>query len=1459
MYIFNRNTSKKGIAYTLLFMGLLSFVLKQVTYAAHPLVKLYFSSGAVLQSIEPVNIENNANKQYRVRIINIDGKGVNGAAVTWKTAINQQPVTSTEKATNAEGYSDIQLPANVNGVVVLTATYESQTKSLEELFGERYIFNRAGVGLANDFAEANGYDAVVASVEVVKADGQTPFTGGLVHWRITNDHTESARLHLNQSWSDEKGIASVKIKANKQGAATLVAEIKTPSGPLRKTVPINFRKSYNLGLQPLTVGTSYFVDKNTGAVPVSTSINNSVEGVSKIFWQLQNENGVNATLIKLNADGATGLDRVEVRSQKVGRVGVFATVYDDSAGRMRVERQGTYIDFKQNYQLSPFTVQDNKVTAEANGIDEIILKTGVMAGGSSAGAGHKVRWSFENNTANAFLPAQTSETDAQGRVEIRVKASQAGSVTVKASIQGATPQVQSQTVSFVKTYNVGLESLTADKTVVEAKTGDKATLTAAVFMEGLNPSTERRKVVWKMENNNSKAILVNTDGAVKADGKVVATLTAPIQGSVVVVATAMDASQPGKEESLRIKIYFNNPAGIESLTVSKTPANTGQDVVELLAKVVDRQGNGAEGHLVEWSLDGMSESQASFVDLPISYTSKSDSSGLARAKLSATNQGIATVIAKLVGQMDRGGLQNQRMAEVQFKRAQAALELIPSFTGSIVTSNSDNLTVTARITGITNEESVIRQKVLWSFRDRQQTDVQFVGLASDASGSYSYTNTRGQAVVRLKATRAGTVTVVAKNTELGIERPLSVKFVQPVAQSGFRLTLDKPIPLNDETVRASVKSLGADGNGTPGRTVEWKLEGVAQQVSTSGNTTDDTGSAWITYRSNGQTGLSKVTATLKNTGGTDVVQSQEIEFQRYALTTLTPAATTGGLALPLGTKSTPYTATVSSISALKRPTRFVQGKKIQVKWDNAVVQGKVLYPGGEETDANGKLTFTVENTYSGTNGITVELAGVNNNNQPDAANYIHKRVFKFGKTLNKLTVNDEASPNNLPWSRLADNSATIRVTALAVDEKNEPVPGARVNWTFTGTATRIGSLDTTGTDGKAWIDLRSATPGVVEVKVNSHEKQAVEASNRVEFQQYVVSSIDPPGDEILSHEAGSEGGLSLNVTMRSITKHPGWAVAGEINTGNFEYWWENTNDAPTVARHLLPDLPYAMLIIKSDKPRLNTLHIRATGSGAVATTFSKKIRFRPKGSPVHELKSFQLVTADENAREAKWTRLADNEETVKVTVIALNGNDKAQAGTLVKWTHEGTASVLGSTTVTDAEGKVWAEYKSLTPGLLKVKATSVIDPSVEFVRAVEFQQYAVSDFLPKEDSVEATIPAAIDLSVKLKTVSKHGYPVRYLTNKSVSHSWSKTPVTGLEVKMVADADKKLWNFNIQSTAATSDTFSVQATGVGALPLKCSKTLTFKEKEEASSDAYNQGQSDRGRSLFADNNGCAASY
>ena len=1064
-------------------MLVISFLCLKLAYANPLNVKLFFGSSPTLQAItKSPSIENT----YLTRLTDYEGKPIPNAQVVWGASNDQAATIAAPLTTTDEnGYSTAIIEIQPESTVILTASYKKITQTLEVITEKKFRHSRE-LTIENDRAEANGVDAITVTAHIIGPINAEPASGGVINWHIReDDNSAKALLIETQTESNSEGKASINVRAVESGTAVIVATLKNPSSvsdDAQKTKRIEFVKNTTLGLQPLVIGSQYPESTTASAINVTATTQadaNQPNLQRKIYWQLHNPLTPGVSLIPQPSGNRPGTHMAKVISAHPGRVGVVITAYNPDNPDV-VERHRTFVNFQRTYHLEPLILQNDG--AEANGADEVIVKTTLVNQNQIGRGGGIIRWSLEENSANAYLMANTVETNRLGLAEARLKSNQAGFVTIKATVSDngvAPPITQSRRVTFVKSYNVGLTNLAVDKSIATGNGEDAITITATVVKrDGLGPKANQT-VHWQADTgtmSSNDVILGGTTSTTDSKGEATTTIRAKVSGSITVTATVRDANNPERAEHLRINTYFQNQAGISSISADPASAKIRSGYITVIANVVDSKNNPLSGQPVVWSLANIGDTRAHFLGLTEGNMNLSNPQGKAIARLRAMKAGTVDVVATIAAQPknDSFPIEKTQSTKVYFDESLGAMNLTANVIGAVEANNNENITLTAQLTSTTHPEDTVRRKIQWRVKNHDNNDTQLVTGSKDHT---SYTNTEGKTSIKLKATKAGRTTVTAiiastdnNGREGEVKQELPILFKRTVKDVTLKISQTRPL-FNDKTT-LTITAIADDGKPLAGANVAWNTTSQRGSQSNRMDTTDTKGKASVDYTSSDPSAVEvAITVQSINSGEEKTIYTGVIEFQNFIVYELTPL--TNNPVIPTGENGIVYTALLKTVSQSNKSTRLVSGRKVSLSWqDNAEEKRpRVTFLSSASND-EGKIQFRVSSENEFSNKMTVLPEGVSL--RPSVAGQARNLTFRHTVKIDKLELKTDRNTVQLGHKRLADGQETVRVIAKAISESNTGIPGIPIAWSSEGAGYRkTYSGLITDEHGEAWAEYHS--------------------------------------------------------------------------------------------------------------------------------------------------------------------------------------------------------------------------------------------------------------------------------------------------------------------------------------------------------------------------------------------------
>lgn len=634
-----------------------------------------------------------------------------------------------------------------------------------------------------------------------------------------------------------------------------------------------------------------------------------------------------------------------------------------------------------------------KLTALADGKDEIALSVKVEDDGNNPLQGVEVRW--QTGSATAHLSAPSATTDDKGVARITVTSSAVEALQVSATVSDST-QSSPQLSFTVDSATANVSSLKTDKIQATSNDVDRITLSAKVVDASGHPLSAPLK--WMVVQGQGTLSAAET--VADAQGESGVTLTSVHPGTVVVSASSTAGVAVNSAELTFIADSLT--AQVAGLMVSKaTAVANGVDSVTVTGLITDTFGQPLSNVSAAWSVTPAT-------GVLSATTSVSDAQGKIAVVLKSTEIATYQVTARVAAD-------EETSEPLTFKAdtTTAAIHLLTADKTAGISAGRDTVTLTAEVkdgSGLPIEGATVN----WSGDNAK-------GVFSADSTS---TDSSGKAVVTYQSTLAMTTNIVAK-MDAGSQKSLAITLV-PDLQSAApgTVTTDKTSATanGDDVITIMTTVKDQYGNPVVQQAVDWSvLPALDFQLSASTQLTDAAGESRITMTSTDR-GIFKATASFNSQNKTSS---------------------------PFGFASDTATEKVASIVASKT-TGVVAGKDTVTLLatitddDDNLVANAVVYWGSDndsgvftsDSVSTTNMYGVAEITYTATAALpTIVGAGIN-----------HSR-----KTLTLSYIGDESTPHLVAIkadkkSAVADGKEQVTWTTRVQDGNGNSLPGVTVDW-----------------------------------------------------------------------------------------------------------------------------------------------------------------------------------------------------------------------------------------------------------------------------------------------------------------------------------------------------------------------------------------------------------------------------
>ncbi len=1310
--------------------------------------------------------------------ISADGASTATVTVTLRTA-NAESATglasrmSTTLISSATGSSNAVVDGTVKkpsitsfsetSAGVYTATITSGTTS-DTLTIQPYIDGKVKLASAKLIEEAMVTVPHLTSLDTSAtsaiAGGSTPITltahvtdqygailkDAVIDW--TADNTK-AQLSTVKSTTDDKGTAQIQVSSTEVINTVVTAQLEggnslsTPT--LSFTADAATAKVTSISNEKDTIVANN-TDTSTVTAMVADDNGNALSDVT-VNWTVTKSDGTKVSQ-KTTATNNQGAATLTLKSTKTGVVTVTADVNGNSP---KSTGEITFVADSSSQNVTSITL--SKSTALANGSDGISYEATVTDAFGNAIANATVLWASDNADMTLSQPQTTS--DANGKTSIQVTSLKAGDVVISAQTSTGTAYQASKATFSADSSSAFVSSLDSDRDSALANGTDSIEPKATVTDTHGNP-VAGVDVSWSV--SPSTGTLSATTSKTDSNGVATVTLTSTSVENYKVTATTTNG--PAKELSPLSFTVDSATTHLDSVSASSTSALADSTTaITLTATVIDQSGHPVPNEAINWSADNAKA---------ILSATQSTTDAQGQAQITVKSADVITTIVTA----QRGSAESVKSDPLNFTAdiASASVHDVRVDKTQVVANNSDSSTATAIVMD-SNNHPLSGITVNWK---ASKTD------GSSAATATSTTNDQGEATWTLKSAKTGTITVWADVNGNDAKGSSAITFIADTSTQQIEtVTPDKSSALANGSDKVTYTAVVQDAQGNPldGITVNWSTNNANATLSATSTTSNASGESQITVTSlkPGQVVISAQTSE------SVAKQASAVTFTADSSSaTISSLSATNNPALANGTDGIVVSATV--LDANKNPV-----SNIDVNW-SATPGGGMLSATSSKTNDSGVATVTLTSTEIATYDVTAAVA----NGSPKS---ISGLTFTADTATAELkTVTSSAT------SALANNVATITLTATVRDQSGNPVKDQPISWSAdNGSAELSATQSTTDAQGEAQITVKSAdviTTIVTAQRGSAESKKSEPLSFTADESSASVVAIGADKYEVVANNIDSS---TSTAKVEDSSGHPLSGITVNWNV-------KKTDGTSAGSKTSITDSEgNAILTLKSAKTGT------ATASASVSGTAAKE----DKVTTFIADASTQNVTQVE---PSKTTAVANGSDSITYVATVLDGQNNPVSGALVNWSTDNADMQLSATSTTsDTNGKSQITVTSLKSGDVVISAQTdagVAYKAVKTTFSADINQ-AKMTLVSDKDKTVADGTSEIVLSATL--VDANNNPI---TDTEVN--WSVAPTTGTlsAAKTTTDSSGVA---KVTLTSAEIAEYQVDATMSGGNKASASKT------------------------------------
>jgi adhesin/invasin len=951
-----------------------------------------------------------------------DAKGnpVSGQSVQFTTAPGVT-ITPNPANSDADGKIKVSISSIVAGDITFTPSINGHVQSP---IVTTFVADTASAAISaitvsenNQLADGSAQNKVDVTVEDAH---HNPVPNIAV--TFTTNHGSSPTTLVMPTRSD--GTVQLSLTNTTAGLSTVTAEVNGHTQSADTTFIADNAtadiKDSNIQLQT-TGSPADGTTSNIVRVTVTDAQNNPLVGYPVSFTA---SNGAQLTADIVNTD-----TNGEARASLTNKTRGISTVVASLASGRSNSLDTVFIGDSRTAGITPSDVTQTGSNIPADGVTPVELELIVRDANGNPVEGQSV--SFASLAGVTFTP-NPATTDAQGRVQVAVTSTVAGSMTITPEINGsAQPTITSAFVPDISTASIDGTGLSVfldnsaasgtDVNVVVAAVKDRfgnLVPNVPVTFTAMNGALPAYQTVTTQSNGRASFSLTNLSAGTTAVTAVVGTT----QAQTINVTFIADVSTA--------KIAASD---MSSLTDNAEANGLAQNTVQV--RVKDSGGNAVPATPVTFS--------ATHGAIVTPATVNTDSQGIATVTLTNTQAGESRVVATVGG--------HPQSTTVTFIADRATASLAASDmsllkNGSLANGlDKDQLQVVLRDA---NGNPVDGVPVTFSVSNGAILEATSVNTASGGVAAAAWSNTK-----------AG-VSIVTASVAGGAPILMNSYFVADAATA--RLTAGNvAVTLNNQVANgvenAIVKALVVDANNNfiPGVLVSFSADNSSAQLSASAVTTGDDGASTV-YLTQTVSGVTHITATVNGS-----LQTVPVTFVGDNSTaTLLPqnVAIVTNNQLADGRQTDLITLLITDANGNPVPGAVVI----------LSATAGMSAPQSVVSDSEGKVSVAVSSTITGNQTVTTSLNG---QSQAIKVNFIADSTTAHIAS-NAMTV----TTNNQVANDVMKNAVQVIVT----DALGNPVPDITV--TFSSTAMVDTPTAITNSQGMASTTLHTVHAGTTAVR-----------------------------------------------------------------------------------------------------------------------------------------------------------------------------------------------------------------------------------------------------------------------------------------------------------------------------------------------------------------------------------------
>lgn len=793
---------------------------------------------------------------------------------------------------------------------------------------------------------------------------------------------------------------------------------------------------------------------------------------------------------------------------------------------------------------------------------------------------------------------------------------------------------------------------------LKTATGEAATGLAPRLTATLTSSATGGVKMAGLEPEKAPTIAAFTESG---NGAYTATLTSGTTPDTLTIQPLVD----GTTKLATAKLIEEATVLIPQITALDSSATSaladGSASITLTAHVTDQYGKVLPGVTLDWSAD----SAQAVLSVAQSST---DENGSAQIQVSSKDV-IATVVT---AKLPDGNTMATPSLTFTADISTAKVATIDSEKQQVVANNNDTDKITAQVTD-NFSHPLSGVTVIWTVEKTDNTPVITKTSTTDISGN---------AVLTLKSPKTGSVTVSAEVKGTPAQETDPIIFVADTSSqrvNTIMLSKEQALANGTDSITYTATVTDAQGNVIDGAVVNWLADSSDAKLSTSQTTSASDGTSQITVTSM-KAGDVVVTAQTRESVAR---QADKVTFIADASTAQVQSIISDKTtALATGSDAIMVSATVTDANG-----NVLSGS--DVSWsakaqDASSATGK-LSAGSSKTNASGVAQVQLTATDAAKFTVTASDNG----------------STKSLQDLSFTADSSTAQVSSLTADKTTDIVAekdTVTLTAVVVDAKNNPVPGATLNWSSSEPDSNF-SANTSVTDeqGTAMVTFTSLKAGNIDVTATTG------SSSKVQPLQVIGNQATAKVTGIVADKSQAVADGKETITWTATVTD----ANGNVLTDSELNWGTNLEEVTLTPASSDTDV--------KGKATTTGTSLKAGTVKVTATPVTN-----PQGAATASNVSFigDITTAKISKLSANTSSVHVGSESATYTAQVTDANDNIVSAATVSWST--TLNTLSATeSQTNSSGNATVKLSGLTVGQARVTATlnesSMTDSSVAFI------------------------------------------------------------------------------------------------------------------------------------------------